>query len=61
MSQTRRMSLAESVVNVCVGVGIAYGLNLWLLPVTPREAAGLSVLFTAVSLARSYTIRRLFA
>ena len=65
MTQSRRMSLLEAIVNVAVGYGIAL-----LIQITVFPAFGLMVdlgshlvigaLFTAVSIARSYALRRLF-
>lgn len=58
--QSRRLSALEAVANVCVGLGIGYALNLWLLGLSATQAGGVSLLYTALSLARSYTLRRLF-
>lgn len=58
--QSRRASAAEAAVNVCVGYGIAVALSWWLLDITPGRAAGVSIVFTVASLARSYALRRLF-
>ncbi len=65
MSQTRRGSALEAAANVAVGYGVAVALNLAVLPlfglpVTGGQAAGVAAIFTAVSLARSYVLRRLF-
>lgn len=65
MAQSRLGSLAESVVNVLVGYGVAVGAQIAIfplfgvhLPVSDNLLIG--VLFTAVSLVRSYLLRRLF-
>jgi hypothetical protein len=59
------MSLVESFVNVAVGFFVAYACNALLLPqfdLHPKRAAllWLTAIMTAVSIARSYTLRRLF-
>lgn len=65
MAQSRLGSIVESVVNVLVGYGIAVGAQMvifpWFgvnLPVSDNLLIGL--LFTVVSLVRSYALRRLF-
>ncbi len=63
-AQTRRGSLLESLANVAVGVGVGFAANLAVLPafgypVRVADAAGMSLVFTAISLARSYAIRRI--
>lgn len=65
MAQSRIGSLAESVVNVLVGYGVAVGAQIAIfplfgihLPVSDNLLIG--VLFTVVSLVRSYLLRRLF-
>ena len=65
MGQTRKGSLAESLANIAVGFGINYVANLTVLPlfgynVTPHDALGIGVVFTGISLARSYVLRRYF-
>jgi hypothetical protein len=65
MSQSRGHSLAEAVANVAMGYGLAVLTQILVFP-----AFGLSVgiadnlrigaVFTAISLARSYALRRLF-
>lgn len=64
-SQTRMGSLIEALVNVAIGFGINYAANLIVLrwfgfDITPTDALGISVVFTAISIARSYFIRRYF-
>jgi hypothetical protein len=65
MSQRRLISLVEAVTNVVVGYGIAVVTQLIVFPLFGL-AANLSenlligLIFTAVSLARSYTVRRVF-
>ena len=63
--QTRGMSAAESITNVVVGYMIALGTQLVVFPllsidVSLRQNALISLLFTLVSLARSYLLRRAF-
>jgi hypothetical protein len=63
--QTRKGSLAESLMNVVIGYGTAltaqiivfpwFGINI---PLSSNIAIGL--IFTAVSIARSFALRRLF-
>lgn len=66
MSQRRLHSLGEAVFNNFVSFGVAYAINLAVLPVfrrtlTDAQAAfWLTFLFTIVSLIRQYFIRRLF-
>ena len=66
MAQSRLGSVVESVVNVLVGYGVAVGAQIAIfplfgvnLPVSDNMLIGL--LFTAVSLVRSYALRRLFS
>lgn len=65
MAQSRLGSVVESVVNVLIGYGVAVGAQIAIfplfgvnLPVSDNMLIGL--LFTAVSLVRSYALRRLF-
>lgn len=65
MSQTRTGSLVESLANVAIGYLVAVAANLAFLPafgypVTTGDAFGIGLVFTAISLARSYLLRRLF-
>lgn len=65
MKQSRTMSLVEAIANVAVGFGVAvlaqivvfpiFGLHM---PFTDNLLIG--VIFTAVSIGRSYALRRLF-
>ncbi|MFM2123702.1 MAG: hypothetical protein RL328_153 [Acidobacteriota bacterium] len=59
------MSATEAVANVAIGYGIAVAATAVILPafgyrVTAQDALGISAAFTAVSLARSYLLRRVF-
>ena len=65
MGQSRLMSVIESVANVCVGFGLAVLTQLIALPwfgvhMTMKENMTLGGIFTAVSVVRSYALRRLF-
>lgn len=65
MSQPRKWSFAESVVNVVVGLIVAMIAQFTLWPlygihVEIRTNFWLSVWFTAISLIRSYCLRRFF-
>ena len=63
--QSRKHSAAEAVANVAIGYAISTAANLMVLPafgyhVTALDAAGIGVVFTVISLVRSYALRRLF-
>lgn len=65
MNQTRLGSFIEAWVNVLIGFGINWCANLVILPmfgfaVSPGQAFEIGLWFTAVSVARSYIIRRWF-
>lgn len=65
MSQSRRMSLVESCVNVAVGYGVAVGAQVAIFPlfgirVSLTDNMLIGVAFTLVSLGRSYALRRVF-
>ena len=65
MSQPRWWSLVEAIANVVVGFGINYLANLTVLPlfgfhVKPSQALGIGVIFTGISLVRTYVLRRVF-
>jgi hypothetical protein len=65
VSQSRLGSWIEAWANIAVGFTINWCANMIVLPwfgfdVTPGEAFGIGVVFTAISLARSYLIRRWF-
>lgn len=65
MRQSRLMSMAESVANIAVGYGVAVTTQVLVFPLFGLEA-GLTenliigAIFTAVSLVRSYCLRRAF-
>lgn len=65
MKQSRLMSLVEAVANVIVGYGVAVATQLvvfpWFgLPARLDDALGIGVVFTVVSIMRSFLLRRLF-
>jgi len=65
MRQSRRMSLAESLTNVAVGYGIAVATQIAVFPMFGLEVRlsdnlVIGAIFTAVSILRSYSLRRLF-
>ena len=65
MKQSRAMSLAEAVANVIVGYGIAVITQILIFPVfglhtTLAQNLKMGAVFTVVSIARSYVLRRLF-
>ena len=65
MKQSRLMSLAESLANVLVGYGVAVLTQVVVFPlfgltVTVTENLLIGLIFTAVSIVRSYALRRGF-
>lgn len=65
MTQTRIGSLAEAAANIAVGFTINWTANMLVLPWfgfngTGSQAFGIGLVFTAISLARSYVLRRWF-
>jgi len=65
MTQTRLGSLIESCINVLIGFWINFAANLAILPLfgyTPTLAQNFQIglLYTVISIARSYVIRRWF-
>ena len=65
MTQTRLGSLIEAFMNVLIGFGINFAANLVILPMfgyTPTlwDNFQIGLLYTVVSIARSYIIRRWF-
>lgn len=63
--QTRVMSLVESVANIVVGYCVAVITQLLVFPLFGLAASlgdnlVIGLIFTIVSLARSYALRRLF-
>ena len=65
LMQSKRWSLIEAVTNTGVGWCINYLANLLVLNalglhVSPGKALSISVIFTLISVVRSYTLRRIF-
>lgn len=65
MKQSRLMSLAESVANIAVGYGVAVTTQVVVFPWFGIDAdladnLAIGAVFTVVSLARSYCLRRTF-
>lgn len=66
MKQPRLMSLVEAITNVIVGYGLAVVTQIIVFPWFGLEAElgehmAIGLAFVAVSLARTYLLRRLFA
>lgn len=65
VGQSRRGSLAEALVNIAVGASINYVVNLLIFPlfgwnISARSNVLMVVIYTGISLARSYGLRRFF-
>jgi hypothetical protein len=65
MKQSRLMSLVESLANVLVGYGVAVATQMAVFPlfglaVTITENLLIGLIFTVVSIVRSYALRRTF-
>lgn len=66
MSQTKKGSFIESIANIIIGFGINYGVNLAVLPIMwdPNNAASsafhIGLVFTVISVIRSFILRRVF-
>ena len=65
MNQSRLSSAIEAVANVVIGFAINFVANMVILPlvgfhITASQNLFIGVLYTAVSLTRSYMIRRWF-
>lgn len=65
MKQSRRMSLVEALVNVAVGYGVAVMAQIVMFPwfglrVSLSDNLLMGVVFSGISIARSYALRRLF-
>ena len=64
--QSKRLSLVEACTNVACGIVLAWVVTFAVFPWFGYEARwdkalGISLIFTIVSLLRSYVLRRLFA
>ncbi len=65
MSQTKLGSWLEAWANIAVGFAINWVANMAILPlfgfhVTGTQAFHIGLVFTAISLVRSYVLRRVF-
>jgi hypothetical protein len=65
MTQSRTMSAVESVANVAIGYGVAVATQAAVFPLFGIHASAadhfaIGAIFTLVSLARSYLLRRFF-
>lgn len=65
MRQTRLGSLVEVSVNIAIGFAINWLANILVLPlfgfhVTGAQAFSIGLIFTVISVARSYVVRRWF-
>ena len=65
MTQSRLESLIEAVINTCIGFSINYFANLLIFPLFGFHiSAGanflMGLIYTVISVARSYCIRRWF-
>ena len=65
MAQSRRGSVIEAVTNIVVGYALAVATQFAVFPIYGLKVGvaqnlGLGLAFTAVSLIRSYFLRRLF-
>lgn len=65
MRQTKLGSFYESLINVAIGFGINFVANLVILPlfgfdITLTDNLYIGLLYTIVSVARSYVVRRWF-
>lgn len=63
--QSRMMSAVEASANVLIGYLVSVAANLLILPlfgyyVTIMDSFAIGIAFTAVSLVRSYILRRIF-
>ena len=65
MKQSRLMSLVESVANMVVGYGVAVVTQVLIFPIfglhtTLAQNLKIGAIFTVVSIARSFALRRAF-
>jgi len=63
--QTKTQSLIESIANVAIGYGVAVVSQIVIFPIVGVEASvsqnlTIGLYFTAISLVRSYVVRRAF-
>jgi hypothetical protein len=65
MKQSRLMSFVEAISNVVVGYGVAVVTQILIFPIfglhtTLAQNLKMGVIFTIVSIARSFALRRVF-
>lgn len=66
MSQSRLGSVTESLTNIVIGFSLNFAANMIILPLfgfstlTAAKNFELGILYTGISLARSYVLRRYF-
>ena len=65
MNQTKLGSLFEVLFNIAIGFAINWVANIWILPlygfqITGGQAFSMGLIFTTISVVRSYIIRRYF-
>ena len=65
MKQSRLMSLVEAIANVLVGYGVAVITQMLIFPIfglhtTLAQNLKMGAIFTVVSIARSFALRRVF-
>ncbi len=65
MSQSRKYSFFESLINVAIGYGVALASQLLVFPlfginIPLASNIAIGVIFTFISIGRSYCLRRLF-
>ncbi len=65
MTQTRLGSLIEAIINVIIGFTINYAANMLIFPlfgfhITPGANLAMGLIYTVISVVRSYCVRRWF-
>jgi hypothetical protein len=65
MTQSRLHSAIETAANIAIGYSVNFVANLVILPafgyhVSVRDNVAIGVIYTVVSVVRSYALRRLF-
>lgn len=64
--QSKLMSAVEAQVNLVVGFGLSWAVNVWLVPwlfgvrMNARQGFGIVVLFSVFSFIRQFVLRRVF-
>lgn len=65
MNQTKTQSAVEAVANVAIGYGVSLAANATILPlfgisISLSDNLVIGAIYTAISIARSYCVRRAF-